>query len=166
MERIAPAHAGHVHMSVEEKSQNSHGGKGRKRYQGDNLHLCVTSHHCFPLYTIFPECKLSWCLHREDSLCSTRRVDLGGIGPPFQQCECCVLPLNYRPGALYRVRSRIIFSSSLKNFLDLDSPVFSAEKTRLRLSHPTQKDKQFVFLCLFMTPLELTLSKIRENIQS
>lgn len=24
-------------------------------------------------------------------------VDLGGIGPPSRQCECRVLPLNYRP---------------------------------------------------------------------
>ena len=28
---------------------------------------------------------------------SSIMVDLGGIGPPFQQCECCVLPLNYKP---------------------------------------------------------------------
>ena len=24
-------------------------------------------------------------------------VDLGGIGPPSEQCECPVLPLNHRP---------------------------------------------------------------------
>ena len=37
--------------------------------------------------------------HPESNLVSTL-VDLGGIDPPPLQCECSVLPLNYRPISL------------------------------------------------------------------
>ena len=41
-------------------------------------------------------------------------MDLGGIGPPPPQCECGVLPLNYRPR-----EHRIYYSSvCVYNFLD------------------------------------------------
>ena len=56
-------------------------------------------------------------------------MDLGRIGLPPRQCECRVVPLDYRPmriGSLREKltcrgagnRSRIISSPSLRNFLD------------------------------------------------